>query len=84
MRIKQVEYREARLISTAQFENARVEFGVVIEVGDEGPQEIDAAIEFAKQFVKDQLLERIIEITAKEHAWKEEAARSRVSKKYGL
>lgn len=82
MQIKEVTYSEARLISTAQYENARVEVGCMISI-DAG-EDLDMVLEHAKKFVRDALTRRIIDMeqTAKQKVYSDQA--DRVSRKYRL
>jgi hypothetical protein len=77
MKVTEIRYTEARLISTATYENARVEFGVSISISEDA--DYDRAIDVAQKMVRDVLVRRIIEMEdqQKRHAVTEVAERVR-------
>lgn len=60
MKVTEIHYAEARLISTATYENARVEFGVSISISDNA--DYDKAIDVAQKMVRDVLVRRIVDM----------------------
>lgn len=57
--IKEVIYNEARLISTAQYENMRIEVGVTVLVEDLDSDAARRALNEAAEFVRGSLVDRI-------------------------
>lgn len=82
--IKEVHYGEARLISTAQFENARVEIGCTVSIEGSTPEDADKGLAEAKEFVRSALVDRITEIMDKSRRECDDEKREVVAKKYGL
>jgi hypothetical protein len=62
---------EARLVSTAQYENARIEVGCTVSI--DATEDTTKALEQAKAFVRGALIERLTEMeqTVKKRAYAE-------------
>lgn len=82
MRVKEVTYLEARLVSTAQFENARIEIGMTVEVGE--GELMANAFSYAKGIVRDELTARIMEMHEQEERDVKSEAQNRLRRKYKL
>lgn len=80
--IKEIHYHEARLVSTAQFENARVEVGVTYSV--EQPELAEATLNAAQDFVREALAARIVEIMDKSDRGVEEERQAVIKRKFAL
>lgn len=82
MKVKEISYSEARLISTAQFENARFEIGMTIEIGE--GEMVGPAIDHAKMWVKAELTTRIMEMHEQVELDAKTEQQSRIKRKYKL
>jgi hypothetical protein len=82
VRVTEVTYTEARLLSTAQYENARVEIGVTVSV--ESDEVLSSAIAYAEGVVRQALLQRIVEMDSKAKRYVEEAQVDNIRRKYKL
>ena len=82
MGIKEIHYHEARLVSTAQFENARVEVGVTYSV--EQSEVAETVLDTAKDFVREALAARIVEIMDKSDRGVEDERKAQITRKFAL
>ena len=80
--ITKISYTEARLMSTARYENARVEVGCTVSLTAE--EDRNAALEEAKSFVRDTLVKRLIDMeeSAKHRVYVDQ--RDHIERKYRL
>lgn len=81
--IKEITYTEARLISTAQFENARVEIGCTVSTTGDAASIAEALAE-GRLFVRNALVSRISEIMDKQATATRDAAVDKIARKYSL
>jgi hypothetical protein len=84
--IKEVTYTEARLISTAQYENMRIEIAATVSVDPLRGTTEDAVVSLseAEKFVRDALTERIVTMEEAKKGAARALTVDGVRKKYGL
>lgn len=82
MGIKTVTYREARLVSTAQYENVRFEIEATSTV-DENTSGAQAFVN-TKNFVKECMRERVVEHFDKKKVDEQNRTAERIINKYNL
>jgi hypothetical protein len=82
VQIKEVRYNEARLMSTAQYENARVEIGITVAI--DATEDPTVVLSDAKAWVREALIKRLIEMEeiTKRKEYVDNA--DRVARKYRL
>lgn len=82
MHVKEISYTEGRVVSTAQYENARISIGATVSIAE--GEDAAAAMAHAHGIVRSALIDRLIDMEGKAREALYGDAAARTAKKYRL